>query len=34
MEPDMFPDFLLSELFGREYFIQVLPPRGVETELL
>jgi LmbE family N-acetylglucosaminyl deacetylase len=34
MEQDMFPDFLLRELFGREYFIQVLPPRGVETELL
>jgi hypothetical protein len=34
LEPGMFPDFLLSELFGREYFIQVLPPRQVETELL
>jgi hypothetical protein len=30
----MFPDFLLRELFGREYFIQVLPPRGVDTTLL
>ncbi len=34
LEPGMFPDFLLRELFGREYFIQVLPPRSVETELL
>jgi LmbE family N-acetylglucosaminyl deacetylase len=34
LEPGMFPDFLLKELFGREYFIQVLPPRRVETELL
>jgi LmbE family N-acetylglucosaminyl deacetylase len=34
LEPGMFPDFLLKELFGREYFIQVLPPRQVETELL
>jgi LmbE family N-acetylglucosaminyl deacetylase len=34
LEPHMFPDFLLNELFGREYFIQVLPPRRVETELL
>ncbi|MGH3221942.1 MAG: PIG-L family deacetylase [Streptosporangiaceae bacterium] len=34
MEQDMFPDFLLSELFGQEYFIQVLPPRGVDTTLL
>ena len=33
MEPGMFPDFLLKELFSREYFIQVLPPRQVETEL-
>ena len=34
LEQGMFPDFLLKELFGREYFIQVLPPRRVETELL
>jgi len=34
LEPGMFPDFLLKELFGREYFIQVLPPRRVEAELL
>jgi LmbE family N-acetylglucosaminyl deacetylase len=34
LEPGMFPDFLLKELFGREYFIQVLPPRRVEMELL
>jgi LmbE family N-acetylglucosaminyl deacetylase len=34
LEQGMFPDFLLKELFGREYFIQVLPPRQVETELL
>jgi hypothetical protein len=33
LEPGMFPDFLLRELFGREYFIQVLPPRRAETEL-
>ena len=33
LEPGMFPDFLLRELFGREYFIQVLPPRQVATEL-
>jgi len=26
-------DFLLKELFGQEYFIQVLPPRQMETEL-
>jgi hypothetical protein len=30
----MFPDFLLRELFGLEYFVQVLPPRRVETDLL
>jgi LmbE family N-acetylglucosaminyl deacetylase len=34
LEPGMFPDFLLKELFGREYFIQVLPPRRVESGLL
>ena len=34
LEPGMFPDFLLKELFGREYFVQVLPPRQMETELL
>ncbi len=34
LEQGMFPDFLLKELFGREYFIQVLPPRRVESELL
>ena len=33
MEPDTFPEFLLKELFGQEYFIQVLPPRQMETEL-
>ena len=32
LEPGMFPDFLLKELFGLEYFIQVLPPRQVETQ--
>lgn len=34
LEHDMFPGFLLKELFGQEYFIQVLPPRPAETELL
>jgi hypothetical protein len=33
IEPDTFPEFLLKELFGQEYFIQVLPPRQLETEL-
>jgi LmbE family N-acetylglucosaminyl deacetylase len=33
MEPDMFPDFLLRELFREEYFVQVQPPRPLETEL-
>lgn len=32
MEPDMFPDFLLKELFSEEYFVQVLPPRQLDTE--
>jgi LmbE family N-acetylglucosaminyl deacetylase len=34
LEPGMFPDFLLRELFGLEYFVQVWPPRRVETQLL
>lgn len=34
MEPGMFPDFLLKELFREECFVQVLPPRRPDTELL
>jgi hypothetical protein len=34
LEREMYPDFLLDELFGQEYFIQVLPPRQPATELL
>lgn len=34
LEPGMFPDPLLREMFGREYFVQVLPPRQADTELL
>ncbi|HEY6297224.1 MAG TPA: PIG-L family deacetylase [Streptosporangiaceae bacterium] len=34
LEPGMFPDFLLRELFGLEYFVQVWPPRRVQTQLL
>ena len=34
LEQGMFPDFLLKELFGQEYFNQVLPPRRIDTELL
>jgi LmbE family N-acetylglucosaminyl deacetylase len=34
MKREMYPDFLLNELFGQEYFIQVLPPRRIETGLL
>jgi hypothetical protein len=30
----MFPDFLVRELSGLEYFVQVLPSRRVETDLL
>jgi LmbE family N-acetylglucosaminyl deacetylase len=34
LQREMYPDFLLNELFGQEYFIQVLPSRRPETELL
>ena len=31
--PEMFPESMLQDLFGREYFLRVLPPRELETEL-
>jgi LmbE family N-acetylglucosaminyl deacetylase len=34
LEPGMFPAPLLRELFGREYFVQVLPPRPADSKLL
>lgn len=34
LEPGMFPDLLLREMFGKEYFVRVLPPRQTDTELL
>jgi hypothetical protein len=30
----MFPDSILQEMFGVEYFIQVLPERELDTSLL
>jgi hypothetical protein len=29
----MLPDSLMRELFGQEYFVQVLPERELDTEL-
>jgi LmbE family N-acetylglucosaminyl deacetylase len=34
IDPAMFPDWILREMFGAEYFIQVLPERGLDTSLL
>jgi len=34
LKREMYPDFLLTELFGQEYFVQVFPPHRAETELL
>jgi len=34
IDPRMFPDSILQEMFGVEYFIQVLPERGLHTSLL
>jgi LmbE family N-acetylglucosaminyl deacetylase len=34
LEPAMFPDFLLQEIFGREYFIAAPPAGGTETVAL
>lgn len=34
IDPGMFPDQILREMFGVEYFIQVLPERELDTSLL
>jgi LmbE family N-acetylglucosaminyl deacetylase len=34
IDPGMFPDSILQEMFGVEYFIQVLPERELHTSLL
>jgi LmbE family N-acetylglucosaminyl deacetylase len=34
IDPTMFPDSILREMFGVEYFIQVLPERRLDTSLL
>ncbi len=34
IDPSMFPDSILREMFGAEYFIQVLPERELDTSLL
>jgi LmbE family N-acetylglucosaminyl deacetylase len=34
IDPGMFPDSILREMFGVEYFIQVLPERDFDTSLL
>ena len=34
VRPDMFPQAMLQDLLGAEYFVQVLPPRTFSTELL
>jgi LmbE family N-acetylglucosaminyl deacetylase len=33
IEPDMFPQPMLQEMLGREYFVRVQPPFALETEL-
>jgi hypothetical protein len=34
IDPAMFPESILREMFGVEYFIQVLPERELDTSLL
>jgi len=34
IDPTMFPDSILQEMFGVEFFIQVLPERELRTSLL
>jgi LmbE family N-acetylglucosaminyl deacetylase len=33
-EPGMFPAEMLRDMFGKEYFVRVLPPPEPETDLL
>jgi len=32
LEPDMFPEFLLKEMFGREYFVASSPDRPAQLD--
>jgi hypothetical protein len=32
LEPDMFPEFLLQEIFGREYFVVSAPNRPAQLD--
>jgi LmbE family N-acetylglucosaminyl deacetylase len=34
IDPTMFPDSIVQEMFGVEYFIQVLPESELQTSLL
>jgi len=34
IDPEMFPERILREMFGAEYFIQVLPERSLDASLL
>jgi LmbE family N-acetylglucosaminyl deacetylase len=34
IDPSMFPEAIVREMFGAEYFIQVLPERELSTSLL
>ncbi len=33
ISPEMFPQSMLKDMFSQEYFLRVLPPRELETEL-
>lgn len=34
IDPEMFPEHIVQEMFGVEYFIQVLPERDLSASLL
>ena len=34
IDPAMFPDHIVQEMFGLEYFVQVLPERALSPSLL
>ena len=33
LSPNMFPETALKEMLGHEYFVRVIPPAQIETEL-
>lgn len=34
LQPDMFPESMMQELLGKEYFVRVIPPPALESDIL